>query len=76
MSILLLEEQIYWFSRCEISSRSRRKVIVVDNLINGHIKSVNVNYFYRIDIRDRKELDKVFSNHKVDVVIHFAANSL
>jgi UDP-glucose 4-epimerase len=52
------------------------KVIVVDNLINGHIKSVNVNYFYRIDIRDRKELDKVFSNHKVDVVIHFAANSL
>lgn len=51
-------------------------VIVVDNLQKGHRKSVHVDYFYKLDIRDTKELDKVFKNHSVDSVIHFAANSL
>ena len=32
--------------------------------------------FYKVDIRNEEELDKVFSENKIDEVIHFAANSL
>lgn len=35
-----------------------------------------MDYLYRIDIRDKEELDKVFKNHNIEAVIHFAANSL
>ena len=52
------------------------EVIVVDNLQSGHRKSIEVNDFFKIDIRDKIELDKVFKKHKIDSVIHFAANSL
>jgi UDP-glucose 4-epimerase len=51
-------------------------VIIVDNLQSGHRKSVNVDFFYQIDLRNKEELDKVFKTHKVEAVIHFAANSL
>ena len=52
------------------------EVIVVDNMQSGHEKSVNIDYLYKIDIRDKEKLDRVFKNHKIDAVIHFAANSL
>ncbi len=52
------------------------EVIVVDNLNTGFRESVEVDYFYNIDIRDKEELDKVFKKHDVNGVIHFAANSL
>ncbi|WP_333519732.1 NAD-dependent epimerase/dehydratase family protein [Clostridium cochlearium] len=51
-------------------------VIVVDNLQSRHRESVNVDNFYNIDIRDKEALDKVFKTHKIEAVIHFAANSL
>lgn len=51
-------------------------VIVVDNLQKGHRKSICINHFYQIDIRDTRALDSIFKNHTVDAVIHFAANSL
>lgn len=51
-------------------------VIVVDNLQSGHRKSVDVEHFYKIDLRDKTELDKVFKAHSIEAVIHFAANSL
>jgi UDP-glucose 4-epimerase len=51
-------------------------VVVVDNLQKGHIKAIQVNDFYQIDIRSKKDLRKVFENHNFDAVIHFAANSL
>lgn len=50
-------------------------VIVVDNLQTGFRKSVDVEKFYQIDLRD-KELDKVFKENDIEGVIHFAANSL
>lgn len=50
-------------------------VIVVDNLQTGFKKSVDVEKFYQIDLRD-KELDKVFKENDIEGVIHFAANSL
>ncbi|KPB05733.1 UDP-glucose 4-epimerase GalE [Bacillus sp. CHD6a] len=51
-------------------------VVVVDNLQSGHKDSVDVEYFYQIDLRDMKALDKVFKTHDIEAVIHFAANSL
>lgn len=52
------------------------EIIVVDNLQSGHEKSVYADHFYKMDIRDKDELDKVFKKHKIEAVIHFAANSI
>jgi len=55
----------------------KKDVIVVDNLQSGHIEAVNSKVkFYKGDIRDSEFLDKVFSQNKIESVIHFAANSL
>lgn len=43
---------------------------------SGHETSIKADHLYRIDIRDKDELDKVFKNHNIEAVIHFAANSL
>lgn len=51
-------------------------VIVVDNLNTGHRESVDVENFYKVDIRDKEKLNNIFKSHKIDAVIHFAANSL
>ncbi|WP_053954703.1 UDP-glucose 4-epimerase GalE [Inediibacterium massiliense] len=52
------------------------EIIVVDNLQSGHEAAINVDHLYKIDIRDKDELDKVFKKHNIEAVIHFAANSL
>ncbi|WP_213422580.1 UDP-glucose 4-epimerase GalE [Bhargavaea massiliensis] len=52
------------------------EVIVVDNLQSGHKKSIDVEYFYEVDLRDKEALDSVFKSHNIEAVIHFAANSL
>ncbi|MGJ9382771.1 UDP-glucose 4-epimerase GalE [Salipaludibacillus sp. CF4.18] len=53
------------------------EVIVVDNLQMGHREAVlNGATFYEGDLRDGLTLDRVFKNHHVDSVIHFAADSL
>lgn len=54
----------------------KEDVIVVDNLQSGHRKSVDVEHFYHIDLRDNEALDKVFKEHSIEAIIHFAANSL
>lgn len=43
---------------------------------NDHEASIDVDHLYKIDIRDKSELDKVFKKHNIEAVIHFAANSL
>lgn len=53
-----------------------KEVIVVDNLQNGHIESIDNQKFYKADLRDKEAMDKIFKNHKIEGVIHFAANSL
>ena len=56
-------------------------VVVVDNFSNSSFESIrrvqkitgkNVT-FYEADIRDQAALEKIFSAHKFDAVIHFAA---
>lgn len=52
-------------------------VVVVDNLVTGHLESVNDKAkFYRGDIRDKEFLNDVFDKEDIDGVIHFAANSI
>ncbi len=55
-------------------------VVVVDNLSNscaaalGRVEQIagkSMN-FYNMDIRDKDGLQRVFSDHKIDAVIHFA----
>ncbi|TGE33592.1 UDP-glucose 4-epimerase GalE [Desulfosporosinus sp. Sb-LF] len=52
------------------------EVIVLDNLEKGHCDAVLSKIFYQGDIRDSDLLDRVFSNHDIEAVIHFAADSL
>ncbi|KAG6531118.1 UDP-glucose 4-epimerase GEPI48-like [Zingiber officinale] len=59
------------------------RVVVVDNLDNSSLVAVervrelagefgkNLA-FHRVDLRDRKALEKIFSSNKFDAVIHFA----
>jgi len=51
-------------------------VIIVDNLQSGHKEAVETDNFYKIDIRNKEELEKVFKEHSIEAVVHFAANSL
>jgi len=60
----------------EYFQEQNEDVIVVDNLQSGHEKSIQVDYFHKIDIRDKDALDKVFKTNNIKAVIHFAANSL
>lgn len=64
--------------------KENNKIVVVDNFCdyyNPELKEENVkdnlnnpNYkLYRIDIRDKDNLDKVFIKNKIDCVIHLAA---
>lgn len=53
------------------------QVVIVDNLQTGHRGALNSKAkFYEGDIRDASVLDKIFTENKVEAVIHFAANSL
>ncbi len=55
-------------------------VIVADNLCNSKAETIDrveqiTNKkitFYQIDVTDEKAVDTIFSNHKIDGIIHFA----
>lgn len=50
-------------------------VVIVDNLQTGHRGAINPKAkFYEGDIRDAAVLDKIFTENKIEAVIHFAAN--
>ncbi len=58
------------------------EVVVVDNLCNSRQEALErvariagrpVSAFYRADVRDRGSLREVFSAHRIDAVVHFAA---
>jgi len=52
-------------------------VVIVDNLQTGHKQAIHPQAkFYQGDIRDAVILDKIFTENKIDAIIHFAANSL
>lgn len=51
-------------------------VVTIDNLSKGHREAVVGGTFIEGDLQDKSFLDKIFSENKIDAVIHFAANSL
>ena len=78
MKILVLGGAGYIGSHtvCELVDAGE-EVVIADSLETGHIEAVNPKAkFYQGDIRDKKFIDSVFDNEKIDAVIHFAANSL
>lgn len=48
-------------------------VFVLDNLVKGHRKSVRGAKFIKGDLGDARKLDKLFTQNKIDAVMHFAA---
>lgn len=58
-------------------NNSDEDVIVIDNLVNGHVESIPEGVkFCKGDLRDEKFLDKIFSENDIESVIHFAAYSI
>jgi len=51
-------------------------VVVLDNLSTGHCQSVSEGEFIQGDLADRDLLGQIFSERKIDCVMHFAAFSL
>jgi UDP-glucose 4-epimerase len=53
------------------------KVIAVDSLLEGHRAAVPPGAIYcKTDLGNRAEIENVFSQHKIDAVMHFAAEAL
>ena len=61
--------------------KAGHSAVVVDNLSNSNpialqrvaeIIGINDIPFYKVDIRDREGLERVFAAHKFDACIHFA----
>lgn len=49
------------------------KTIILDNLIYGHQEFVKWGQFYKGSIQDPTILDQIFTDHQIDVVMHFSA---
>ncbi len=53
--------------------KANYEVVVLDNLVKGHKEFVPKNVaFYQIDVGDVEGLEKLFSEHQIDAVMHFA----
>ena len=57
--------------------RAGYEVVIADNLVTGYRSAIpDGAKFYEGDLRDRAFLDRLFTEEKIDAVIHFAAYSL
>lgn len=54
-------------------ARAGHQVVTLDNLSKGYRDAVKYGDFVEADLGDRAALDAVFSQHKFDAVMHFAA---
>ena len=53
------------------------EAVVIDNFLTGHRRAVPAGVrLHEGDIRDPEALDRVFSENRIDAVLHFAASSL
>jgi UDP-glucose 4-epimerase len=52
------------------------KVVVIDNLQQGHMQAVPRGaVFYEGDFSDADQLGRIFSEHQIDAILHFAAET-
>jgi len=58
---------------CKYLSRQGYQPIVLDNLVYGHQGAVKWGPFFKGSAGDRDLLRKIFSEHSVEAVMHFAA---
>jgi len=54
----------------------RERVVILDNLAQGHRQAVLGGTLCQGDLQDEAFLDRLFAEHDIDGVIHFAASSL
>jgi len=73
----------YIGSHCALTLLEKgQSVVILDNLSTGHIETVeklkNIGdvKFYQADLREPGSFEKVFSENKIDEVVHFAGVSL
>ena len=78
MNILVTGAAGYIGSVCsEVLLARGYDVVALDNLVEGHRAAVPSNAtFCLVDLADRPQLRRVFAEHKIDAVMHFAAESL
>ncbi|GAB2700187.1 UDP-glucose 4-epimerase GalE [Paenibacillus thermoaerophilus] len=77
MAVLVTGGAGYIGSHCVAALVERgEQVVVLDNLQQGHRQAVIGAKLVVGDLRDPDVLESVFREHKIDSVIHFAANSL
>lgn len=51
------------------------KVVIADNLSTGHKSLINNKaIFYKVDIGNKIEIEKIFLKHRIDQVFHLAAS--
>lgn len=65
---------------CDKLIKEGNEVIVADKLIMGkqnieHLKGNSHFKFYEVELAEQNSVDKIFSENKIDVVYHLAANS-
>ena len=59
----------------EVLLKKKKKVFLLDNLSTGHRKLINKNAkFFKLDILKTKKVKKILNKHKIDSIIHLAAN--
>ena len=78
MSILVTGAAGYIGSVCsEVLISRGMSVIALDSLLEGHRAAVPPGAtFCQVDLADRAQLEAVFTKHRVDAVMHFAAEAL
>ena len=78
MNILVTGAAGYIGSICsEVLLARGMKVIALDCLLEGHRAAVPPGaVFCQVDLGDRAQLETVFKQHKIDAVMHFAAEAL
>ena len=54
-------------------SKEGYETVVFDNLIYGHQEAVKWGIFFRGDLANVEDIEKVFSEYEIEAVFHFAA---